>query len=97
MNMLVLILISLLIFWMLACAYCGYHLRILRFFAVLMAGLALNMAWMMIGLNARLFEINALIAQASAALYACAAFGCGWLAGRIMREWRASRVDSGGV
>ena len=31
MNMLVLILISLLIFWMLACAYCGYHLRILRF------------------------------------------------------------------
>ena len=62
-----------------------------------MAGLALNMAWMMIGLNARLLEINALIAQASAALYACAAFGCGWLAGRIMREWRASRVDSGGV
>ena len=97
MNMLVLILISLLIFWMLACAYCGYHLRILRFFAVLIAGLALNMAWMMIGLNARLLEINALIAQASAALYACAAFGCGWLAGRIMREWRASRVDSGGV
>ena len=97
MNMLVLILVSLLIFWMLACAYCGYHLRILRFFAVLMAGLALNMAWMMIGLNARLLEINALIAQASAALYACAAFGCGWLAGRIMREWRASRVDSGGV
>ena len=97
MNMLVLILVSVLILWMLAGAYCGYYVRIVRFFAVLIAGLAMNMGWMMIGLNAHPLEVNALIAQASAALYACAAFGCGWLAGRIMREWHASRVDSGGV
>jgi hypothetical protein len=55
-------------------------------------GLALNMVWMMGGLDAHPLEVHALIAQASVTLYALCAFGLGWFVGRIARAWAASRV-----
>ncbi|UWR12752.1 hypothetical protein [Sulfitobacter mediterraneus] len=97
MSLLVASLVAVLAVWMLACAWTGFHFNIKRFIAVLIIGLGLNMIWMMGWLNAHPFEINALIAQASAVLYALCAFGAGWFAGRIHRAWVASRVDQSDV
>ena len=78
--------------WLGACVWCGFRGRVLRLFAVLAVGLALNAVWMVWGLDARVFEPHALVAQASLLLYAVGGFGFGWLAGRIAQRWRESRV-----
>ena len=97
MNNLVLLLMVVLAVWMVACAYCGYKVLLRRFVTILCAGLVANAAWMMLGLNARLSEPHVLIALVAVVVYAVCAFGCGWLAGRLVRQWRASAVDSRGV
>ncbi|MEX3315855.1 hypothetical protein [Sulfitobacter sp. PS-8MA] len=79
--------------WMVACIWTGFRARIWLFFAVLAIGLALNATWMVLGLDARVLEPHALLAQVSVILYAVGGFGAGWLAGRMARRWRESRVD----
>ncbi|MDD9721232.1 hypothetical protein PVW51_11020 [Sulfitobacter sp. PR48] len=86
-------LIAVLAVWMLACAFQGYRARLLGFLGVLILGMALNMLWMALHLNATPLEGNALMAQAALVLYGLCAFGFGWLAGRLVRQFRASRVD----
>lgn len=86
-------LIAALAVWMLACGYQGYRARLLGFLGVLILGMALNMLWMALHLNATPLEGNALMAQAALMLYGLCAFGFGWLAGRVVRQFRASRVD----
>lgn len=83
---------TLLVLWMLACAFCGFRGRFWHFVAVLGAGLALNTMWMVFGLDAHPFEVHALIAHAAAILYASAAFGTGLLLGRLIRQIKASSV-----
>lgn len=87
------ILIATLAVWMLACAYQGYRARFWGFAGVLVLGMALNMLWMAVHLNATPLEGNALMAQAALVLYGLCAVGFGWLAGRVVRQFRASRVD----
>lgn len=79
--------------WFGACVWCGFRGRVLRLFGVLAVGLALNAAWMVWALDAKVFEPHALVAQASLLLYAVGGFGFGWLAGRIAQRWRESRVE----
>ena len=86
-------LIAVLCVWMLACAWCGFRARIVMFLAVLLGGLAANQLWMMIGLKAKALEYNLIFAQLSAMCFAVFALGCGWLAGRVARQWQASRVE----
>tara|TARA_R110002072_G_scaffold18676_14_gene69732 strand:- start:476 stop:757 length:282 start_codon:yes stop_codon:yes gene_type:complete len=93
MTMTVATLVMVLAVWMLVCGWCGYRRRVFAFLAVLLAGLALNMAWMVFGLNARPFEANALMAETSALMYAIGAFGVGWLAGRLARQWQSTQVE----
>lgn len=93
MTSLAVILVTVLVIWMSACAACGYRSKVWAFVVVLVLGLGMNMAWMMIGLDARALEPHALIAQASVALYGCSAFGFGWLLGRVRRAWRESAVS----
>jgi putative Mn2+ efflux pump MntP len=96
-NGLVIILVTMLAVWMIAAAYCGYKMLLRRFVTVLCAGLAVNVAWMMLGLNASLTEPSFLITLVASGMYALCAFGCGVLTGRLVRQWRASAVDSGEV
>jgi hypothetical protein len=96
-NGFVLVLMALLAIWMIACGYYGYTKRFVRFLIVLCVGLTANVIWMMVGLDASLGEPHMLIALASAAVYGACAFGIGLLAGRLVRAWRASTVDSRGV
>ena len=63
MNMTLILLVTILLLWMAACTLCGYRGRFVGFLGVLLAGLTLNMAWMVYGLQAHPFEMNALIAQ----------------------------------
>lgn len=93
MNGLVGILLGLLSLWMAACCFCGYKRRFVAFLAVLMIGLSANLCWMVFGLDARLSEVNVMIAQASAVLYAVCAFGIGLFASRIRRLWLESRIE----
>ncbi|EDQ05290.1 hypothetical protein DSM14862_01104 [Sulfitobacter indolifex] len=79
--------------WLIACIWTGFRARVLWFFVVLAVGLSLNAIWMVFGLNARVFEPHALLAQVSVLLYAVGGFGLGWLAGRVTKRWRESRVD----
>ncbi|MGB3244336.1 MAG: hypothetical protein WBB25_07370 [Sulfitobacter sp.] len=97
MNGLVLTLIAILAIWMLACAWCGFRGRFRIFAAVLLGGLVANQLWMMIGLSAKLIEPHVLLAQVAASFYAISALGAGWLAGRVARLWRASRVEDASV
>jgi len=92
MNMTLILLVTILLLWMAACTLCGYRGRFVGFLGVLLAGLTLNMAWMVYGLQAHPFEMNALIAQGAASLYAVCAFGMGWFAARIRRAWQDSRI-----
>lgn len=92
--MLVPVLVVILALWMLGCGYAGYTRRFGLFFAVAALGIGLNTLWMMIGLDARPFSPPALMAHAAAALYALCALATGWLAGRLARSWRNSRVDA---
>lgn len=91
------ILVSVLVFWMLSCAYCGFRGRFLPFFCILSAGLLLNLIWMVWGLQADPFEINVLIAQAAALLYALCALSIGWFAARIRRAWVDSQITKGDI
>lgn len=93
MNLTIAALIAVLAVWMLGCAYQGYRARFLGFLGVLLVGMALNMFWMALHLNATPLEGNALMAQAALVLYGLSAFGFGWLVGRVVRQFRASRVD----
>lgn len=86
-------LIGILVLWMTAVAYVGFARRYVIFVALLAAALALNMVWMVWGLRAHPFELNALIAQGALTLYGLCAFGAGWFAGRIRLAWRESRVE----
>lgn len=95
MSLTVTSMIALLVVWMLACAWTGYHQRFARFAALVLVGLGINMLWIVIGLKAHPLELNALMAEASLLLYLIFAFGIGWLAGRLARQWQASRVDDG--
>ena len=87
-------LIGVLICWMAVCAWCGYRRRFALFAAVLLCGLALNAGWMVLGLDADPFEPHLVMALFAMALYGLVAFGCGWLASRVVSHWRASHVDA---
>lgn len=88
----VLVMIIALIVWMLGCAYAGYAKRFGLFFVILAVGMLLNTAWMVRGLDAKPLSNPALAAHAGMLLYAVAAVGFGWLAGRMVRGFRASSV-----
>ena len=91
----VLVLAGILVLWMSICVWCGFTRRFRTFAVVLLAGLALNFAWMVLGLGAHLLERHALMAQAAVVLYGLCAMAAGWLAGRLVRHWRATRVEEG--
>ncbi|MFD2738531.1 hypothetical protein ACFSUD_03015 [Sulfitobacter aestuarii] len=93
MSLLLVLLVGILLLWLLACGWAGYRLRPLALIAILCGGLALNSAWMVFGLDAHPLERHALTAHAAAILYAFSAFGIGYLIGRVMRHWRADRVE----
>lgn len=95
MTPLAIMLIAVLLVWMTACVWTGYGARAKTFAVVLGVGLALNMAWMMIGLDAHVLEPHALVAEAAIALYGISAFGFGWLIGRVKKAWRESAVETG--
>jgi putative Mn2+ efflux pump MntP len=86
-------LVGLLALWMAACCFCGFKGRFVAFLAVLMVGLGANLCWMVFGLNAHVLEVNVLIAQTSAVIYAVCAFAIGLFLGRIQRKWVESRVE----
>ncbi|MEQ6203585.1 hypothetical protein ABMC88_11080 [Sulfitobacter sp. HNIBRBA2951] len=79
--------------WMFGCAYAGYFRRFKLFLGIVLVGMALNATWMILGLDAKLLSPPALAAHAGALIYAICAFVAGWLAGRIMRRFRDSRVE----
>ena len=93
MNFLAVTLVAILAIWMFVCIWCGMKQRHRSFLVVLIVGLGMNLAWMMIGLDARATEPHALVAQAAITLYGLSAFGLGWLAGRVRRAWRESAVS----
>jgi hypothetical protein len=93
MTVTIVTLVLVLAVWMLACGWCGYRMRFMAFLGVLLSGLALNMAWLVFGLKARPFEPHAVMAETSVLMYGLTAFGVGWLAGRLVRQWRESRVE----
>ncbi len=97
MSGLVWILLAVLTVWMIGCAYCGYKRRIRGFLIVLVAGILANVIWMTVGLDARLTEPHVLMALVAGCLYGACAFVIGLLAGRLVRQWRATAVDSHGV
>ncbi|MFK7838070.1 MAG: hypothetical protein AB8B60_17810 [Sulfitobacter sp.] len=85
-------LVAVLLLWMVFCALCGFRKRYVGFLAMLLGGLALNMLWMVFGLNAQPFEPHALLAQFSAVIYAVCAFFIGWFARRVQQAWQDSKV-----
>ena len=91
------ILVLCLALWMGACAYCGYQRRFLGFLAVLLAGLAVNMAWLMQGLSAHPFDVHALVMDAALTIFAVCAFAAGLYAHRVRRVWQETKVDDPGV
>lgn len=93
----VIMLIVSLVVWMVMCGWCGYGLKFVRFLGVLLAGLALYMAWLVTAMEVALTEPNAVMALTATVLYGVCAFGAGYLTGRVVRQFRASRVERGGV
>ncbi len=87
------VLVAVLALWMAAAGWCGYHKRFAGFVLVLLAGLALNAAWMIWGLGAKPFEMPVIYAQIAASGYALCAFMTGWLVGRLVRQLRDTRID----
>lgn len=79
--------------WMLGCGYAGYKKRFGLFFVVLVVGMTLNTVWMVLGLDAKPFSPPAMTAHLAALMYAICAVGMGWLAGRLVRGFRESKVD----
>lgn len=79
--------------WMFGCGYAGYHKRFFLFFIIAVVGITLNTVWMVFGLDARPFSPPAMTAHLAAIMYAISALGFGWLAGRLVRSFRASKVD----
>ena len=90
-------LIASLIVWMVMCGWCGYSLRFMRFLGVLLAGLALYVVWLITAMEVSPFEPNAVMALTATVLYGVCAFGAGYLTGRMVRQFRASRVERGQV
>ena len=88
----VLALAVVLLAWMALCAMCGLRWRPIVFLAALAGGLALNLAWMVLGLDAKPFEPHALMAQGALALYGIGSFGAGLLARRLVQAWRETAV-----
>jgi hypothetical protein len=88
------VLIAGLAVWMFGCGYAGYRKRFGLFLAILAVGMGLNTLWMVFGLDARPLSSPALTAHAGAFLYAIAALGFGWLAGRMVRGFRESSVKT---
>jgi len=98
MNLMIVALLAALALWMLACAWCGFKMRFIGFLTVLVTGLTLNTIWLAYGLQVKPFEGHAMMAQLAALLFALCGFGVGWMAGRLNRQFRASRVsDNTGV
>ncbi|MBA97697.1 MAG: hypothetical protein ACU0CQ_10300 [Sulfitobacter sp.] len=87
------LLIMVLVVWMIAAGWCGFAKRFFGFVLVLAIGLALNWGWMVWGLDAKPFEHPVLVAQGAAIGYALCAFAIGWMAGRITREFQATRIE----
>lgn len=87
------LLVGFLVVFMGTFIHCGFRARYLRFFAVTLSGLALNLCWMVFGLKAHPFEVHVWVAQASATLYAVCAFAVGWFAARIRRAWRDAQIS----
>ncbi|QUJ75111.1 hypothetical protein KDD17_08690 [Sulfitobacter albidus] len=79
--------------WMFGCAYAGYARRFGLFAVVAFGGMALNTAWMVVGLGAHPFEGAAMFAHAAAVCYAFSALALGFLIGRLMRALHESRVE----
>ena len=87
------LLVMVLVIWMIAAGWCGFGKRFLGFVLVLAVGLALNWGWMVWGLDAKPLEHPVLMAQGAAIGYALSAFAIGWMAGRITREFQATRIE----
>jgi hypothetical protein len=79
--------------WMFGCGYAGYNKRVGLFFVILVVGMSLNTVWMVVGLDARPFSPPAITAHLAALMYAICAVGTGFLAGRLIRGFRESKVD----
>lgn len=92
MNVTVGTLVGILAAWMALCCFCGLQRRYVWFFAVLFGGLALNMMWMVLALNATVYEQNVWIAEGSVTLYGVVAFFIGRFIGRIRAAWIDSAV-----
>jgi hypothetical protein len=90
----VLLMIAGLVVWMFGCAFAGYHKRFGLFLLILVGGMSLNTDWMVFGLDAKPLSNPAIMAHAGVLLYAFAAVGFGWLAGRMVRGFRESSVKS---
>ncbi len=82
-----------LVLWMFGCGYAGYNKRFGLFVVILVVGMSLNTAWMVLGLDARPFSPPAMTAHLAALMYAICAVGTGFLAGRLIRGFRESKVD----
>ena len=86
--MMIAMLVSVLVLWMLAAGWCGWKGTLRGFAAVLVGGLALNTAWLMLGLGASPVNLSFAMAQAAATLYALTAYATGWLIRRIVANGR---------
>lgn len=83
--------------WMSMCAWCGFSLRIVRFLGVLVSGLTLYLVWLVTALEVSPLEPHAVMALTATVIYGACAFGAGYLAGRVVRQFRSSRVEGEGV
>lgn len=92
-----LIMLLLLGVWLGACAICGYQRNVMRFLAVLFAGLAAHLAWMVFGLSAHPFSYASIMADASMTIFALCAFAAGFYASRLRRVWHETTVDDDAV
>ncbi len=90
--MLIPVLTAVLALWMFGCGYAGYTKRFGLFVIIAGLGMGLNTVWMMVGLEAHPLSPPALMAHGAATLYALCALATGWLAGRMVRSFRESRV-----
>jgi hypothetical protein len=97
MSSTVILLIASLVLWMVMCAWCGFGLKFMRFLGVLCAGLGLYVVWLVVAMGISPFDPNAVMALMATVLYGACSFGAGYLTGRIVRQFRASRVERGGV
>lgn len=81
-------LMGIVILWMLACAVCGYWGRFILFLGIAIGGIALNITWMVVGLEAYPFTNHALRAHFAAVVYAVSSFVSGWVLRRLVLAFR---------